>query len=67
MSKGPRVAHAQLQQLTWPSLELMRAHANCLSLTAIPSRAIAFSMAVSASVATWCPNPLLPAIVQQHC
>lgn len=46
----------------------MSAQANCLSLIWTLSLAMAFSMVVNASVATWCPSPLLPEwIMMQTC
>ena len=51
---------------TWPSWELMRAQASWRSLVGMLSRAMALSMAVSASVATWWPRPLLPEWIMMH-
>jgi hypothetical protein len=44
----------------------MCAQASCLSLGTNPSLAMAVSIAVRASVATWCPNPREP-LHQQIC
>jgi hypothetical protein len=49
-----------------PTLLLMRAHASCRSLVWMPSRAMAFSISTSASVATWWPNPRLPEWIMMH-
>lgn len=48
------------------TLDLMRAHASWRSLTAMLSRAMARSMAVRASVATWWPRPRLPLCSIMH-
>ena len=57
--KESRSAHAL-------TCEPMRAHASCRSLVWMPSRAMARSMDVSASVATWCPRPRLPLWIMMH-
>ena len=44
----------------------MRAHASCRSFSLMSSRAIARSICVSASVATWWPRPREPECIMTH-
>ena len=57
------MGNVQQRLLTW---EAIRAQASWRSLVAILSRAMAVSMAVSASVATWWPSPRLPLWIMMH-